>query len=267
MKIKNKDLRDNLYTFKVGLFCASLIVISYIFLRITWAVFMTPLWETISIAVFLFFFLQIKAIRIYLTTLPKPLLKAYFIFFFIFCICHCIDIPRTTFPFVPWNMFSDETRYSDLVKFFRYEAITQSGKKVTIRPELYFRSLSNGRIVTDLDNLVSSIILYDPVKNKDLFKRRQVFIDDYASKHGGIKGLLSWFRLNTYEENLFTLDEKKQHLNEILNAIALRYNAGHPEDPLSSIDIIKGTVDISKGTGADGDLKNVWHLNLLKGAA
>ncbi len=253
------------YTLGAALFCLSLLIICYIFLRVTWAIFMTPLWETAGICLFLFIYLHLKGIRFFITSLPKGLVRAYFVFFFIFCICQGMAIPRTTFPFVAWTMFSDETRFSNDVKFYRYEATTVHGQKVSLRPEIYFRSLANGRIVTDLDNLVTSVVSYNAVQEKDLFNRRQVFLDDYARKQGGIKSFMSWLRIKTYEENLFTLDEKKEHLNQILTAIAGRYDAWHPQDHLSSIDIIRGAIDISKGTQAQAAYMNVWHLPLVKG--
>ena len=265
--MSDKNTNDIKYTLRAGFFCLSLIVLSYIFLLLSWAVFMTPLWETVSIALFLFCFLHISPVRAYLTNLPKKLVRAYLIFFFIFCLGHCLFIPRTTFPFVPWTMFSDETRFSDQVKFYKYEATTVSGSRVFLMPEDYFRSLANGRIVTDLDNLVTSIIFYDPHKEGDLFKRRQELVNDYVRKKEGIRHLLSMMRLNVYEENLFTLDQKKEHLNEILMAIARRYNQGHPRDPLEKIDIIKGTIDISQGPQAKASFNEVWRLSLAsKGA-
>jgi len=260
--VKENKAKD-FYTLKLGLFCGSLVVICFIFLRITWAIFMTPLWETMAIAVFLFLFLQIPVIKSYIQSLPQGFIRAFFILFFVFSVCHCISIPRTTFPFVPWNMFSDETRFSNQVKFYKYEAITMSGQKVAIYPELYFRSLANGRIVTDLDNLIGSIALYNAKNENDLFKRRQQLLDDYSHKQGGIKGALSWFRLKIYEENLFSLDEKEKHLNEILKAIASRYDSWHPQDPISQIDIIKGSIDISQQAAAKPVFNPVWHLSLM----
>jgi hypothetical protein len=265
MQAADKVPQKSAYAVKVSLFCFSLLLVCYCFLRLTWAVSMAPMGEAFGIALFLFIFLQISSVRSYILSLPGPIAMVFTIFFFVFCLCHCMAIPRTTFPFVPWNMYSTETRFSDLVKFYRYEAITVSGKKVSIKPELYFRSLSSGRIITDLDGLVTSINSYDASKEKDLFKARQVLIDDFARKQGGVKGFLSWFRLNIYEENLFTLPEKEHHLNEILNAIASRYDAWHPDDPLSGIDIIKGVVDISQGPKARAAYSNIWHLSLSKG--
>lgn len=265
MNVPDKKTQNSSYVLIFGFFGVSLLLLCYVFLRITWAVSMGPLWEAIGIVLFLSIFLQIKSVKFYILHLPKPVLKTYSIFFFIFCLCHCISIPRTTFPFVPWNMYSVETNLSNVVKFFRYEATTRSGQEISLKPEIYFRSLSNGRIVTDLDKLTNSIVDYDPKKEKDLFKRQQELVDDYAHKQGGIKSMMSWFRLNTYEENLFTLGEKKEHLNEILKAIASRYNAWHPDDPLVSIDILKGMIDISQGPQAKAVFSNVWHLSLMKG--
>ncbi|MBF0503861.1 MAG: hypothetical protein HQL14_02045 [Candidatus Omnitrophica bacterium] len=140
-----------------------------------------------------------------------------------------------------------------------------SGQRIFLKPEAYFRSLANGRLITDLDNLVGSIFHYDPIRQRDLFKKRQELIDDYARKQGSIKSLMSWFRLNIYEENIFTLDKNKQHLNEILNAIALRYDTWHPDDPLKSVDIIEGIIDISQPSQARPTFSNGWHLSLKQG--
>jgi len=264
---QNKTTRNNSVFFKPIVFALVFLGAVYIFRRaVTWTYKdAVPYMEWLGISFVIIALLSLKPIQIYTQAIPRKLKCFYTGLFFIFCFFQLAGVPRSSFPFIPWQMFS-YPRYTSEVYFYEYRGVTQSGQDVKLYPPRYFKPLSSGRIETDLDNLMN-LILYG--KQEDALYQKQQYdlivenspVDGKGLK-GSLKNLLSRIRLGVTQKPLTDLEEMTEMLNQRLKAVGNRYNAQSPHDPLVKINVIEGLIDIQTRPKPKVDRKKVWEVNL-----
>jgi len=248
---------------KAAIFCVLVIAFLFVFKRIVWSSDIIPYIEGIAIGVVFILLFSFRTVHEYIKSLPKGLQIIYIILFFIFYAAHVIHIPRASFPFVPWKMFSYPA-YTSEVRFYEYFGYTESGKEIKLFPPRYFKSLASSRIVTDLDKLLR---LINHRNEEDIIFQKQKYasIEKNSPLNGtGMKGIIKNFtsglRLSVQDKPLLDLDQTKLILNERLTAIATKHNKEQIEYPLVKIKIYEGMIDISERPDITVKKRKVWEI-------
>ena len=222
----------------VSLFCAAGISVAFLFYRLVWQNPRRSLWEGAAIGLVLIFFFSLKPVQDFFRCLPRIVKTFYIVLFFFMYTGQMITVPRLTFPFMPWQMFST-TLYSTEIITSNYFGLTADGKAIPIYPEKYFRSLANGRLVTDIDNLARSLYKHDEKAFNDKQEQEeQINLSkdmDQRTFQGTLKRVLTYARIKSLKEYLISLDEKKRQLEKILIALLKRHNAMYPRQPIVQI--------------------------------
>jgi len=157
-------------------------------------------------------------------------------------------------------MFSRSEYTPHQVVFFKYAGYTKNGKKVNLIPSHYFRTLANGRIESDLDRMVKNITQFDSKKQQYHEKKYNEF-NKTARNVIGVKKLAAVLRVKSYKRSRYlTMNQRSELLNEVLIAIGKRYNQNHSQDPIISLEVNQGELDITQRQLAKAKWQVVWQI-------
>jgi len=256
-------MKNNNNRFKVGIgaliFGACVLVIAFAFLKVMWVGPAPFMLEGALIWALIMFFVMVPSVSSYLINVPSKIKRVYVLLFFVMFLTQLMNAPRITFPFIPWTMFSKSEYIPHQVKFFKYAGYTRKGKKVNLIPSHYFRTLANGRIESDLDRMVKNIILFDSEKQKHHEKKYNEFKENVRNAIG-VKKLAAVLRVKSYKTKFLTMNQRSKLLNEVLKAIGNRYNENHSQDPIISLEVMQGELDISLRKNAKTKWQVVWQV-------
>jgi len=221
MKINNNTFRVGIGAFIFG---ACVLSISFVFLKAMWVGPIPYMLEGALIWAIIMLFVVVPSVSSYLMKVPAKIKRVYMLLFFVMFLTQLMNTSRITFPFIPWTMFSRSEYTPHQVQFFKYTGYTQKGEKVNLIPPRYFRTLANGRIVTDLDRFVKNVIQFDSEKQQNHAKKYNE-LNETARNAIGVKKLAAVLRVKSYKTaNILTIDQRSDLLNQVLIAIGKRYN-------------------------------------------
>jgi len=256
-------MKNNNNTFKVSvgafIFGACVLVIAFAFLKVMWVEPTPHMLEGALIWALIMWLVIVHSVSSYLMKVPVNIKRMYILLFFVMFLTQLMNTPRVTFPFIPWHMFSSSEYTPHQVRFFKYAGYTQKGEKVVLIPPRYFRTLANGRIVTDLDRMIKNIIQFDSQKQQR-HERKYNELNEYAKNATGVKKLAAVLRVKSYKTKFLTMNQRSELLNEALKAIGNRYNKNHSQDPIVSLEVMQGELDITQREHAKTKWQIIWQV-------
>jgi len=238
----------------------------YIAKKINWTYKDTlPYIKGLGICVVLVVLFSFKSIQSYIQIIPGKIKFVYVGLFFVFCFAHLLQIPRASFPFIPWQMFS-HPMYTSEVRFYEYIGYTRGGERIKLLPPVYFKSLTSSRIITDLDNLLH-LIYYQNQEDKLYREERYEAIVKNSPLNGtGYKGaaknFISRLRLSMADKPMYYHEDVRHILNQRLMAVVGRYNEINSSDPLIRMEVVEGLIDIKDRPEINAVRHVVWKLIL-----
>jgi len=172
---------------------------------------------------------------------------------------------KTTFPFIPWRMYSRAEIKREAV-FYELIGQDQTGQRITINPAHLFPTLAHGRLSIGIDNLMRDIKRHEKTQKQvsleakmDMFEESE---ETSTQADGTLKRFANTIRWLFKEETDLTLEQKKKHVNELLLALGNMYNRKHPHKPLKAIFLSRGTIDLNENPIADTVHAMIWRLEL-----
>jgi hypothetical protein len=206
----------------------------------TWRDVTPELW--ISSAIYLAIVLTFATrppVQAFLRSMPKFHKGLLGLFLFLLLAGHLTERNPSTFPFVSWTMYGRAVTENEVV-FIAYDGVTESGRKIPVRPDRYFR-FRNGPLTYALDRVIRSVwIKPEPPEEQG-----------EPPAGGGVRAVSRWLRrsFRDHAEATMSLEERKKGVTAVLTAVGRRHNARHPDQKLTAIEIVRGTVNLENPGG------------------
>ena len=251
------------------LFFSLVMSASWLINRAHWSDTLTPLIEGIFCLLIIVGLLSNRHLQSYILKCPLSCKIIFLSLFFCIASAHYIGKVRTTYPFIPWRMFTLAEPAHTAV-FYEVIGEHSSGKEETLNLAHLFPTLYHGQLSIGVGNLMREIESQEREENqlKEIPSRptgakegaygRKWPPADSSLKHFS-NSLRELFKDKKAE---LTLAEKKDQINDILAAIASMYNHKYPAKPLEAIFISRGAVDLNQSPIADTVKEKVWRLKL-----
>ena len=181
--------------------------------------------EGTGILTILLIFVTRKPVYMFLKTLPHPHRCFAMVFFLVLFLSHLVYKPRTTFPFVSWDMYATSMT-SNEATFYQYRGLGASREAITINPSRLFPPLK-GSLILELERRFKSL-----------------------QKAG--------------DETQDSVEQKKQ-LREILSSIGHRYNRVQPDNPISALEVHHCTLSLKAVSPSEAVCRPLLRVELQGG--
>lgn len=228
-------------------FLASIALTVFVIHRINWSLSLKVLAETFLNILILGSLLLFRPFRAYILRLPLPHLTVLSTLIYGLCVGQLIPAARTTFPFVPWQMFANVMKEG---VYYAYWGLSPSGARVRINVGAVFPSLREGRISGGLRQRMSSI--------------RNGGTKPPSEEVQGRKGVLRTAALFVRKSLIDEYDaqpslaERKKQFNDILIAIGEMYNR-KTHEPVHSLEVSRCVIALADQAPR---CETVWQVDL-----
>jgi len=211
-------------TQKTFLFSGSVLVFSFLILRINWMLTVPKMVEAVLIFAAIILFVTRKPVQDYLSKVPSVHLRFFLVFLFLLSSAHFIEKEKTTYPFLTWGMYSGSFGKPQ-IDYYDYQGVAANGQTVRIIPENVFPVLKHSRFNEKLRFLLQ--IYRSPESNVP---------EQPQTKPQGLK---KFSRLVSFlfEVKTFSKAEAAATIDALVLALGREYNDQHKTNPLVAIEI------------------------------
>lgn len=238
------DNASKKFYIKAVLFLASAIAFSYLVNRFMWLEIRRPIRGGVLYSLVVLLVVAHRPFQNFLIRLPRPHKFILSTLIFLLIVGQSVNLSRTTFPFVIWPMYGQKAE-SDIVEVFQYIGIDQEGREVTLMLPKLFPPLAHGRLAVGLEHKIKAI--------SQLRKSKEQSLHD-------TEGIFTNIRLFLAEKRAAPLAERERQLTEILQAIGKMYNHKNPQQPVTSVEMRKWTMDIQSKQKTPAEM--LWQVRL-----
>jgi len=246
-------MKKNLFMIQIGRFFLLVTLVVFIFRRDSLANdYQTYLQILLCWFVVLIMFWP-KKLREYVTRLPRPHKIAYFSLFFMLVSANVINRPHATLPFVNWAMYTHVYDTKDIT-FTDFVGITRSGDRISFSPSSFFPSLS-GRLSQGLNDGINDLLEFEALSDE------RSALEQEKKRRKPENTFISSLRSFLGEAPMDTAGQRKK-INETLAAIGHKYNKTHSNDPMVTIEAVKGTIPKSHFPRLDIKTEIIWSVTI-----
>ncbi|MCA9401523.1 MAG: hypothetical protein KC713_07835 [Candidatus Omnitrophica bacterium] len=197
-----------------------------------------------------------KAFHYFYRYLPKNFQIFSTVFFSLLILFHLVDIPRTTFPFVSWQMFGRtiKKRQVDAYKFYGH--LADGNQKELYLPHI-LPTLQNGRLTGALKSRIGAIVAYRDNRQGNEPAEEILPKSDSALKEAIYK-IRPFFNEHVFAYHPNAEDQLKTYVT----ALGSIYNLKHPDEPLSKLSVDVCRIDIDQAYPNNTSCQTRWIYSI-----
>src|SRR3989344_440975 len=202
-------------------------------------------------------------LREFVVRLPRPHLLGLLLMVFCMYVGQFIPASRTTFPFVPWQMFTNVVK-GDIV-YYEYWGNDKDGGRVQIFPSLIFPSLEDGRINGGLRARLKNILVLQTKTQPGVQESVSPSPDLHKIPLGKriVKKIGAATRAGLVDEYEIAadIDGKERQFNNMLIALGKMHNRRHEETPIHSLEVFRCARTLAERGENSARCQSVWQAD------